>query len=104
MLRAVATRWNTVAELIGRVLQLREGLQVLVSLEQHNKSARGVRLKRFKLSKQEWDLLSQLHPLLDVRVFPKVMCMSYMQAGISGGDEEDLTKQGSALARGHSDL
>ena len=66
MVRAVATRWNTMAELIGRALQLREALMLLVGLEQHNKGARGVRLSRFKLSKQEWELLNQLHPLLEV--------------------------------------
>jgi hypothetical protein len=66
MLRAVATRWNTMVELIGRALKLREALNLLVNLEQHNKGSRGVRLNRFKLSKQEWDLLVQLHPLLEV--------------------------------------
>ena len=53
------------AELIGRALQLREPLSLLVNLEQHNK-ARSARLLRFKLSKQEWDLLGQLFPLLEV--------------------------------------
>jgi hypothetical protein len=36
-----------------------------LELEQHNR-ARGVRLQRFKLTKAEWDLLAQLHPLLDI--------------------------------------
>jgi len=53
MIRAVATRWNMMAEVIGRALQLREALMLLVNLEQHNKGSRGVRLGRFKLSKQE---------------------------------------------------
>jgi hypothetical protein len=66
MIRAVATRWNTMVELIGRALHLREALTLLVNLEQHNKG-RSVRLNRFKLSKQEWELLSQLYPLLEVR-------------------------------------
>ena len=65
MLCAVVTRWNTMAELLGRALELREPLNLLVHLEQHNR-LRGVRLLRFKLSKNEWELLSQLHTLLDV--------------------------------------
>jgi hypothetical protein len=66
MIRAVATRWNTMAELIGRAVKLREPLNLLVNLEQHNRGSRGVCLLRFKLSKQEWELLSQLYPLLEV--------------------------------------
>jgi hypothetical protein len=65
MIRAVSTRWNTTAELIGRAKDLRLALNLLVNMEQHNKS-RGVRLKRFQLSTQEWELLLQLYPLLDV--------------------------------------
>jgi hypothetical protein len=53
-------------EVIGCALQLRELFSHLVGLEQHNKVACGVWLNRFKLSKQEWELLGQLHPLLDV--------------------------------------
>ena len=67
MIRAVVTWWNTMAKLIGHVIYLREALNLLVGLKQHNKSTCGVRLKRFKLSKQEWELLMQLHPLLDVQ-------------------------------------
>jgi hypothetical protein len=65
MIRAVSTRWNTTAELIGHAKDLRLALNLLVNMEQHNKSC-GVRLKRFQLLTQEWDLLLQLYPLLDV--------------------------------------
>jgi len=65
MIRAVSTRWNTTAELISCAKDLRLALNLLVNMEQHNKSC-GVRLKRFQLSTQEWDLLLQLYPLLDV--------------------------------------
>src|SRR5262245_6317968 len=65
MVRAVSTRWNALAEMIGRANELRAALTLLVNMEQHNKSC-GVRLKRFQLSTQEWELLLQLHPLLDV--------------------------------------
>jgi hypothetical protein len=53
-------------EVIARALLLRKALSHLVTLEQHNKGTRGVRLNRFKLTKQEWELLAQLHPLLDI--------------------------------------
>jgi hypothetical protein len=65
MIRAVATRWNTVSKLLSRAKDLRLTLAILVNMEQHNKP-QGVRLKRFRLSVQEWDLLLQLQPLLDV--------------------------------------
>jgi hypothetical protein len=58
-------RWNMTAELIGCAKDLRLALNLLINKEQHNKS-HGVCLKRFQLSTQEWDLLLQLHPLLDV--------------------------------------
>lgn len=67
MIWDVATRWNSTASLLERALQLREALMLLVGMEQHNKP-RGARLNRFKLSKAEWDLLSQLFPLLDVSI------------------------------------
>lgn len=51
--------------MIERALQLREALKLLVVMERHNQS-RGARLGRFKLTKEEWDLLAQLFPILDV--------------------------------------
>jgi hypothetical protein len=67
MIRPVAPRWNTLTEVIGRALKIRDALNLLVHLEQHNKKGvRGMNLMRFKLAKQEWDLLTQLFPLLDV--------------------------------------
>lgn len=65
MIRDVPTRWNSTAELVGRALKLRDALKLLVIMEDYNKP-RGVRLRRFQLSSEEWDLLSQLYPLLDV--------------------------------------
>jgi hypothetical protein len=66
MVRDVATRWNSTAELLERALQLREALSLLVISEQHNRP-RSARLKRFQLSKNEWELLEKLFPLLEVR-------------------------------------
>jgi hypothetical protein len=65
MVRDVSTRWNSTALMIERALQLREALKLLVVMERHNQS-RGARLGRFKLTKEEWDLLAQLFPILDV--------------------------------------
>lgn len=67
MIRDVSTRWNSTALMLERALELREALKLLVVMEEHNKP-RGVRLSRFKLSKEEWDLLAQLFPILDVRL------------------------------------
>jgi len=66
MVRDVATRWNSTAELLERALQLREALSLLVISEQHNRP-RSACLKRFQLSKNEWELLEKLFPLLEVR-------------------------------------
>ena len=74
MVRDVSTRWNSTASMLERVLQLREALMLLVGMEQHNKP-RGAHLNWFKLSQQEWDLLSQLFPLLDVSISSH--CSSY---------------------------
>ena len=65
MVRDVLTRWNSTASMLERALQLREALKLLTVMEHHNR-ARGTRLARFKLSKDEWDLLAQLFPVLDV--------------------------------------
>jgi hypothetical protein len=73
MIRAVSTRWNTMAKLIGRAIKLREPLGLLVNLEQHTRTSRGAPLQRFKLSKQEWDLLTQLQPLLEVGQFHSII-------------------------------
>jgi len=47
-------------------LQLQEALKLLVVMEQHNRP-RCARLECFKLSKDEWELLTQLFQILDVR-------------------------------------
>ena len=65
MVRDVATRWNSTAELLERALQLREALNLLVISEQHNRP-RSARLKCFQLTKHEWELLEKLFPLLEV--------------------------------------
>jgi hypothetical protein len=48
MVRDIATRWNSTAELVGCAIQLQKPLSLLIIDKEHNK-ARGVRLKRFQL-------------------------------------------------------
>jgi hypothetical protein len=69
MVRDVTTRWNSTAELTQRALELAPALKILVVKAEYNKPGRGVRLKRFQLSPDEWDLLAKLSPLLDVCPF-----------------------------------
>ena len=67
VVRSVPTRWNSVALVIKRALHLRLALDILAGLSAFNTS-RGPRLLRFKLDMEEWTLLEQLQPLLDVRL------------------------------------
>jgi hypothetical protein len=68
MIRDVSTRWNSTAELVQRALELKNALKILVVKADHNKP-RGIRLARFTLSEDEWVLLKQLSPLLEVCLF-----------------------------------
>jgi hypothetical protein len=65
LLRSVPTQWNSVAEMLGHALTLCSVLPGLCDLKQFNKHG-GVCLRRFMLEDQEWELLEQLYPLLDV--------------------------------------
>jgi hypothetical protein len=67
MVRDVATRWNSTAELLERALQLREAINLLVIAEHHNRPQSAC-LKRFQLTKPEWELLDRLFPLLEVGI------------------------------------
>jgi hypothetical protein len=67
MVRDVATCWNSTAELLERALLLHEALNLLVNFEQHNKP-RSSCFKQFQLTKQEWELLEKLFPLLEVNI------------------------------------
>jgi hypothetical protein len=51
--------------MLGRALTLHSVLLGLCELKQFNKHG-GVRLQRFMLEDQEWELPEQLYPLLDV--------------------------------------
>ena len=63
----VATCWNSTTELLECVLLLCEALNLLDNFEQHNKP-HSSRLKQFQLTKQEWELLEKLFPLLEVNI------------------------------------
>lgn len=65
LLRSVPTRWNSVAEMLGRALLLHPVVGDLCDMAQFNKHD-GVKLRRFILEDDEWLLLEQLYPLLDV--------------------------------------
>ena len=67
MVHDVATHWNSTAELLKCVLLLHEALNLLVNFEQHNKLHSSC-LKQFQLTKQEWELLEKLFPLLEVNI------------------------------------
>lgn len=69
MVYDVPTRWNSTAELTQCALELSPALKILVVKAEYNKPGRGVRLKRFQLSPDEWNILAKLSPLLDVRPF-----------------------------------
>ncbi|TDL13925.1 hypothetical protein BD410DRAFT_686493, partial [Rickenella mellea] len=63
LMRAVPTRWNSVAVALQRALHLQLALDKLVMAKQFNTS-RGVKLKKYKLSTDEWGILTQLSPIL----------------------------------------
>ncbi len=66
MKRAVATRWNSLAEAIHRALYLRKALDRLVSLTKYDKPKKNGGLRRYRLSDDEWTILTQLYEVLKV--------------------------------------
>jgi hypothetical protein len=73
VVRSVLTRWNSVAETLRRSLDLPAALEKLITIECHN-TTKSVRLKCFKLKKEEWELLMQLEPILSVNFFCLIQC------------------------------
>lgn len=66
MKRAVATRWNSLAEAIKRALYLRKALDRLVSLSKYDKPKKKGGLRRYRLSDDKWVILTQLYDVLKV--------------------------------------
>ena len=62
MVYDVPTRWNSTAELTQHALELSPALKILVVKAKYNKPGRGVRLKRFQLSPDEWNILANCLP------------------------------------------
>ena len=56
---------------LKRALEMQDILGDLCDMVQFNKPG-GVRLRRFVLSDNEWIILTELHRLLDVRLFVSV--------------------------------
>lgn len=78
MKRAVPTRWNSLAEAIGRAVELRAGIDALVRLGKYDKPAKKGELRQYRLSPREWDILGQLHEVLKVRTLSLyVLTMPY---------------------------
>jgi hypothetical protein len=65
----VSTRWNSTSELARSGLLLRPALDKLVVMAEHNRPGTA-RLRRFQMDSNEWAILDQLAPLLDVRFLP----------------------------------
>ncbi|THH15827.1 hypothetical protein EUX98_g9402 [Antrodiella citrinella] len=65
MIRFVATRWNSVSQAISRALYLRPALDTLLALPKYDKNNKKS-LRRFKPSPEEWIVLEQLEPVLEM--------------------------------------
>ncbi|KAJ3558298.1 hypothetical protein NM688_g1007 [Phlebia brevispora] len=65
LVRAIATLWNSLADAIGRALELCAAIDCLLTLSKYDKAGKKG-LQAFKLSAQEWILLQQLHEILKV--------------------------------------
>ncbi|OJT02154.1 Zinc finger BED domain-containing protein RICESLEEPER 2 [Trametes pubescens] len=68
LVRSVKTRWNTVAEVLARARVMRPVLADLCDMVQFNKP-RGVRLRPYILTDEEWTIIDQMHLLLDPFLF-----------------------------------
>lgn len=82
LVRSVVTWWNTIAAVLERVLEMQEVLGELCDMAQFNKKetkskdgkikSTGVWLHRYILNEDEWQVIDQLHCLLDVSTFTKL--------------------------------
>ena len=71
LVRAVKTRWNTIAAVTKRSLHLKPVLANVCDMTQFNQGTRGqggLRLRRFILKDYEWDIIKDLDRLLDVSI------------------------------------
>lgn len=103
LVHSVKTHWNTVAEVLERALEMREVLTDLCDMVQFNKTG-GARLRRFMLTDDEWQILGQLHQLLDVSsyLFWCSTRSNIIFTAISFHHEADFEQHTSTCPRGHS--
>ncbi len=67
MVKRVATRWNTMHNVINRAILLKKPLNTLCSAPEWNDSRRPtLRMKRFFLVESEWHILESLLPTFKV--------------------------------------
>lgn len=64
MKRSVPTRWNSVAEASGCALDLKKPLGLLWDMPKHKH--RTAKLRKYKLSDEEWAILKELYTVLEV--------------------------------------
>lgn len=67
MIKRVATRWNTMCDVVERAIKLKKPLESLTMLPEWNKGTK--KLRHFRLTAAEWDILEQLLPVLKVCFF-----------------------------------
>ena len=61
----IATHWNSLTETIICALKLQHALDMVIELAKYNKASQR-KLWQFLLDDDEWDILHQLVPLLNV--------------------------------------
>ncbi|KAF9025939.1 hypothetical protein BDZ89DRAFT_1040261 [Hymenopellis radicata] len=74
MIHMVATRWNSLFPILQYALELREPLDTLCKLPEFNKVAKR-KLRKFRLTLSEWDVIEQLKNLLNVLTFENLVCV-----------------------------
>ena len=67
LIRAVANRWNTYADVIGRALKVKVVCDDICDKAKFNTGS--TRLRKYALSEEEWTILEQLYPILEVCFF-----------------------------------
>lgn len=66
MVKRVATRWNTMYNVVDRAIKLRKALNSLCRSPELNVGRPTKRLKRYLLSDDEWSILEAMLPVLAV--------------------------------------
>ena len=95
MIHHVSTCWNSTAELIQWALELAPALKILIVKAEYNKPGRGVQLKCFQLSPEEWKLWARLSPLLDVSSLQKlpIYLPNSLKQGLPFGNKGNFEEQ-----------